>query len=256
MNRNLYIRLIALFGVLFLSSCGSRKDIVYLQDIENDATINQALSYEPVIKCDDMLSVIVAADQPDLTIPFNLPQIQGNYQVNDNQEGIKTYLVDAAGYIDFPVIGKVKLAGLTRTQAKNELEIKIKEYIKEPSVNLRILNYKISVLGEVNKPNTYKIASERVTLLEAISLAGDMTIYGKRNNVLVIREVDGKKTFNRVDLTNKDFISSPFYYLNQNDVVMVEPNKTKINSSVIGPNVTVTISAISLLTTIAIILFR
>lgn len=256
MNRNLYIRLIALFGVLFLSSCGSRKDIVYLQDVENDATINQALSYEPVIKCDDMLSVIVAADQPDLTIPFNLPQIQGNYQVNDNQEGIKTYLVDAAGYIDFPVIGKVKLAGLTRTQAKNELEVKIKEYIKEPSVNLRILNYKISVLGEVNKPNTYKIASERVTLLEAISLAGDMTIYGKRNNVLVIREVDGKKTFNRVDLTNKDFISSPFYYLNQNDVVMVEPNKTKINSSVIGPNVTVTISAISLLTTIAIILFR
>lgn len=256
MNRNLYIRLIALFGVLFLSSCGSRKDIVYLQDVENDATINQALSYEPVIKCDDMLSVIVAADQPDLTIPFNLPQIQGNYQVNDNQEGIKTYLVDAAGYIDFPVIGKVKLAGLTRTQAKNELEVKIKEYIKEPSVNLRILNYKISVLGEVNKPNTYKIASERVTLLEAISLAGDMTIYGKRNNVLVIREVDGKKTFNRVDLTNKDFISSPFYYLNQNDVVMVEPNKTRINSSVIGPNVTVTISAISLLTTIAIILFR
>ena len=256
MNRNLYIRLIALFVVLFFSSCGSRKDIIYLQDVENDATINQALSYEPVIKCDDMLSVIVAADQPDLTIPFNLPQIQGNYQVSDNQEGIKTYLVDAAGYIDFPVIGKVKLAGLTRTQAKNELEVKIKEYIKEPSVNLRILNYKISVLGEVNKPNTYKIASERVTLLEAISMAGDMTIYGKRSNVLVIREVDGKKTFNRVDLTNKDFISSPFYYLNQNDVVMVEPNKTKINSSVIGPNVTVTISAISLLTTIAIILFR
>lgn len=256
MNRNKYINLIPLFVLLFLSSCASRKDIVYLQDVENDATINQALSYEPVIKCDDMLSVIVAADQPDLTIPFNLPQIQGNYQVNDSQEGIKTYLVDAAGFIDFPVIGKVKLAGLTRTQAKNELETKIKEYIKEPSVNLRILNYKISVLGEVNKPNTYKIATERVTLLEAISMAGDMTIYGKRSNILVIREVDGKKTFNRVDLTNKDFISSPFYYLNQNDVVMVEPNKTKINSSVIGPNVTVTISAISLLTTIAIILFK
>lgn len=256
MNRNKYIYLITLFILLFLSSCASKKDIVYLQDIENDDAINQTLTYEPVIKCDDMLSVIVAADQPDLTIPFNLPQIQGNYQVNDSQEGIKTYLVDASGFIDFPVIGKVKLAGLTRTQAKNELEVKIKEYIKEPSVNLRILNYKISVLGEVNKPNTYKIASERVTLLEAISLAGDMTIYGKRNNVLVIREVDGKKTFNRVDLTNKDFISSPFYYLNQNDVVMVEPNKTKINSSVIGPNLTVTISALSLLTTIAIILFR
>lgn len=256
MNHNKYINLIALFILLFLSSCASRKDIVYLQDIENDATINQVLSYEPVIKCDDMLSVIVAADQPDLTIPFNLPQIQGNYQVNDNQEGIKTYLVDPTGFIDFPVIGKVKLAGLTRTQAKNELETKIKEYIKEPSVNLRILNYKISVLGEVNKPNSYKIASERITLLEAISLAGDMTIYGKRSNVLVIREIDGKKTFNRVDLTKKDFISSPFYYLNQNDVVIVEPNKTKVNSSNFGPNLTVTISALSLLTTIAIILFR
>lgn len=256
MNYNNYTNFLFLITLFFLSSCASKKDVVYLQDVENETAIEQSVSYEPVIKCDDMLSVIVAADQPDLTIPFNLPQIQGNYQVNDSQEGIKTYLVDPNGYIDFPVIGKVKLAGLTRTQAKKELENKIKEYIKEPSVNLRILNFKISVMGEVNKPNTYKITSERVTVLEAISMAGDMTIYGKRSNILVIREIDGKKTFNRVDLTKKDFISSPFYYLNQNDVVMVEPNKTKVNSSVIGPNVTVTISALSLLTTIAIILFR
>ncbi|HOD10311.1 MAG TPA: SLBB domain-containing protein, partial [Flavobacterium sp.] len=145
---------------------------------------------------------------------------------------------------------------LTRTQAKNLLEEKIKEYIINPSVNLRMLNYKISVLGEVNKPNTYKIVSERITILEALSLAGDLTIYGKRDNILVIREIDGKKTFNRLNLTNKDFVSSPFYYLNQNDVVLVEPNKTKMNSSVIGPNISVTISALSLITTIAIILFR
>ncbi|HQW68034.1 MAG TPA: polysaccharide biosynthesis/export family protein [Flavobacterium sp.] len=246
--------LATLLSVCLFLSCASRKDIAYLQDVDNQTLAS--ISYEPVIKSDDLLSVIVAASQPDLTIPFNLPQVQGNYQDGDNQAGIKTYLVDSEGNIDFPVIGKVKLAGLTRTQAKNLLEEKIKEYIINPSVNLRMLNYKISVLGEVNKPNTYKIVSERITILEALSLAGDLTIYGKRDNILVIREIDGKKTFNRLNLTNKDFVSSPFYYLNQNDVVLVEPNKTKMNSSVIGPNISVTISALSLITTIAIILFR
>lgn len=251
-----YNTFILLLVIFLFTSCASKKDVVYLQDVDNNQVISESISYEPIIKSDDLLSVIVAASQPDLTIPFNLPQIQGNYQNNDTQAGIKTYLVDVEGNIDFPVIGKIKLAGLTRTQAKTALEERIKEYIINPSVNLRILNFKISVIGEVNKPNTYTLASERITIIEAISMAGDMTIYGKRNNVLVIREKDGKKSFNRVDLTNKEFISSPFYYLNQNDVVLVEPNKTKINSSVVGPNITVTLSALSLLTTIAIIIFR
>jgi polysaccharide export outer membrane protein len=241
---------------LFLVSCASKKDVLYLQNIDQINSNQGSLSYEPKLQNDDLLSIIVAADQPELTVPFNLPQIQGNYQINQNQDGIKTYLIDIDGNIVFPVIGKVKLAGLTRSQAVRMLEEKIKEYITNPSVNLRILNYKFSVIGEVNRPGTFKIESERVTLLEALSQAGDLTIYGNRSNILIIREVGGKKEYNRVDITKADFINSPFYYLVQNDVVVVEPNKTKVNSSVVGPNLNVTISAISLLTTILFIITR
>ena len=241
---------------LFLVSCASKKDVLYLQNIDQINSNQGSLSYEPKLQNDDLLSIIVAADQPELTVPFNLPQIQGNYQINQNQDGIKTYLIDVEGNIVFPVIGKVKLAGLTRSQAVSMLEEKIKEYITNPSVNLRILNYKFSVLGEVNRPGTFKIDSERITLLEALSQSGDLTIYGNRSNILVIREIDGKKEYNRVDITKADFINSPFYYMVQNDVVVVEPNKTRVNSSVVGPNLNVTISAISLLTTILLIITR
>jgi polysaccharide export outer membrane protein len=241
---------------LFLVSCASKKDVLYLQNIDQINSNQGSLSYEPKLQNDDLLSIIVAADQPELTVPFNLPQIQGNYKINQNQDGIKTYLIDIDGNIVFPVIGKVKLAGLTRSQAVRMLEEKIKEYITNPSVNLRILNYKFSVIGEVNKPGTFKIESERVTLLEALSQAGDLTIYGNRSNILIIREVDGKKEYNRVDIKKADFINSPFYYLVQNDVVVVEPNKTRVNSSVVGPNLNVTISAVSLLTTILFLITR
>lgn len=243
------------FVSFFLVSCASKKNVIYLQNIDQ-INNNSSLSYEPKLQKDDLLSIIVAADQPELTVPFNLPQIQGNYQINQNQDGIKTYLIDVEGNIVFPVIGKVKLAGLTRSQAVSMLEEKIKEYITNPSVNLRILNYKFSVLGEVNRPGTFKIDSERITLLEALSQSGDLTIYGNRSNILVIREIDGKKEYNRVDITKADFINSPFYYMVQNDVVVVEPNKTRVNSSVVGPNLNVTISAISLLTTILLIITR
>lgn len=250
-------KLLVFFGAsLFLVSCASKKDVLYLQNIDQINNSEGSLSYEPKLQNDDLLSIIVAADQPELTVPFNLPQIQGNYQINQNQDGIKTYLIDIDGNIVFPVIGKVKLAGLTRSQAVRMLEEKIKEYITNPSVNLRILNYKFSIIGEVNRPGTFKIESERVTLLEALSQAGDLTIYGNRSNILIIREVGGKKQYNRVDITKADFINSPFYYLVQNDVVVVEPNKTRVNSSVVGPNLNVTISAISLLTTILFIITR
>ncbi|RKS01887.1 polysaccharide export outer membrane protein [Flavobacterium sp. 102] len=245
-----------LISLVLLFSCASRKDIAYLQNVDSLQNSKEALNYEPKLQKDDMLSIIVSADQPELTIPFNMPQIQGNYQINENQDGIKTYLIDAYGFIEFPVVGKIKLAGLSRSEAVTKLQTSIKEYITNPTINLRILNYKVSVLGEVLKPGTIRINSERITLLEAISQAGDLTIYGKRDNILVIRESDGKMTYNRIDITNADFINSPFYYLSQNDVVLVEPNKTKMNSSVIGPNVTTIISALSLLGTILIILTR
>ena len=256
MNFKNFIKTSFLFITLVLVSCASKKDIIYLQNADSVKSSNEFSNYEPKLQNDDLLSIIVSAEQPELTVPFNLPKIQGNYQLDSNQENIKTYLIDTNGFIEFPVIGKIKLAGQTKTDAVKALENKIREYITNPAVNLRILNYKISVIGEVNKPGSYKISSERITLLEALSQAGDLTIYGKRNNLLLIREIDSKMTYNRIDITKADFIDSDFYYLSQNDVIVVEPNKTKINSSVIGPNSSVIIATISLLITSLLILSR
>jgi polysaccharide export outer membrane protein len=239
--------------LLLLFSCGSKKDIVYLQGIDNAKSYDNSLNYEAIIQPDDLLSIIVSADSPEVAAPFNLPEIESN---ETDYRGLKTYLVDNSGYIDFPLLGKIKLGGLTRTEANNKMVAAISEYIKKPIVNLRIANYKIAVLGEVTKPNTYTVVGERVTLLEALSLAGDLTIYGKRNNILIIREKEGKKTYARVDITRPDFLNSPYYYLSQNDVVFVEPNKTRINTSVIGPDIYVLFSSISLLVTVAVVLLR
>ncbi|MCZ8330783.1 MAG: polysaccharide biosynthesis/export family protein [Flavobacterium sp.] len=246
------------FFLLFilLQSCASRKNVAYLQDVNNNSNSQTEANYEPVLKNDDLLSIIVSANDPEITYMFNIPQIQGSYKVNENQDGIKTYLIDTKGEIEFPVIGRIKLAGLTRTQAIDKLAEKIKPYITNPTINLRILNYKISVLGEVNKAGNYTINSERITLLEAIANAGDLTIYGRRDNILIIREKDGKKTYNRIDITKSDFINSDFYYLTQNDVVIVEPNKTRVNSSAFGPNITATISALSVIATIILLITR
>jgi len=144
----------------------------------------------------------------------------------------------------------MKVSGLTRTELLKTLEEKIGVYIKDPIINLRVNNFKVSVLGEVNAPGTYSISSERITLIEALTMAKDLTIYGVRNNILIIREIDGIKSFNRVDITKADFINSPFYYLGQNDVVYVEPNKNKINGAAVGPNTSVIISITSILITI------
>lgn len=232
-----------------LFSCASRTDLAYLNNVEKAK--GEATSYETILQPDDLLSITVSTDSPEVAAPFNLPDIQSN---DSDYRGLKTYLIDNSGYIDYPILGKIKLAGLTRTEANIKLVAMISEYVQKPIVNLSIANFKVSVLGEVNKAGSFNIVGERVTILEALSQAQDMTIYGRRNNVLVIREKDGKKTYNRVDLTKADFVNSPYYYLTQNDVVYVEPNKTKINSSVIGPNAYVIISSLSLLVTLTVIL--
>ncbi|HMI07332.1 MAG TPA: polysaccharide biosynthesis/export family protein [Flavobacterium sp.] len=249
MKKNLLLLLLP----VFLFSCGSRKDIIYFQGIDNAKSYDNSQNYEAIIQPDDLLSIIVSTDSPEVAAPFNLPEIQSN---ETEYKGLKTYLVDNTGYIDYPVLGKIKLGGLTRTEANNKMVTAVSEYIRKPIVNLRIANFKYTVLGEVNKPNSYPVNGERVTLIEALSAAGDLTIYGKRKNILIIREKEGKKTYNRVDITNPDFLNSPFYYLSQNDVIFVEPNKTKVNSSVIGPDVYVLFSTISLLITISVILLR
>lgn len=245
---------IPLFLVLFLFSCASRKDIVYYQGIDGIAPSEKSTSYEIKIQPDDLLMIIVSAEDPEIAAPFNLKSISiqspGKLDVVTGQQTMQLYLADANGFIEFPVLGKLKVSGLTRSEVLQLLQQKIGVYIKNPMINLRIMNFKISVQGEVNLPGTYPVASDRITLIEALTMAKDLTIYGKRNNILVIREIDGVKSYNRVDITKAEFINSPFYYLAQNDVVYVEPNKNKINGAAIGPNTGVIISISSLLITL------
>lgn len=247
-------KIILFLFVLLLFSCKPSKELVYYQNIDGLATPEQSSSYEIKIQPDDLLMIIVSADDPETAIPFNLSTISVATATNLNtargQETMQSYLVDAGGTIDFPVLGKLKVGGLSRTEVMQLLETKIAKYIKNPIINLRLMNFKVSVQGEVTMPGTYSVSSDRVTLIEALSMAKDLTVYGKRDNILIIRELNGVKSYHRVDITKADFIHSPFYYLAQNDVVYVEPNKTKINGAAVGANTGVLISITSLVITL------
>lgn len=238
-----------------LASCASKENIVYLQ---NNTSNSSSMEYEPIIQPDDVLSIIVTSENPEVAAPYNLKSvaIQNATEIIPVNDVIQSYIVDKNGAIQFPMLGSVVLGGLTKTDAINKLKSILNEHVKDAVINMRLLNFKVSVLGEVTRPGTFNIKSERVTVLEALSMAGDLTVYGKRKNILIIREKEGVKTTQRIDLTKTDFLNSEYYYLAQNDVVYVEPNKTRVNSSVVGPNLTVAISAISLLVTILAITIR
>lgn len=237
-------------ATVLLTSCASREKIAYYQGIDNTEIVNK--KFETKINPDDLLMIIVSAQDPLAVQPFNLSVTN---QAGGGQMQQQLYLVDDKGYIDFPTLGKIDVGNKTKEQIVLYLQTKISKYVKNPIVNLRIMNYKVTVQGEVKMPGTHSVTSERITLLEAISLSGDLTTYGKRDNILVLREENGEIKSHRVDLTKADFINSDFYYLKQNDVVYVEPNKVAVNSSAVGPNISIYLSAISLLlTTVAIIL--
>ena len=237
--------------LLVLNSCASRDKMRYYKGIE-EAAYADSISYNPVIKQDDLLSIIVSSPSAEATANFNVASFGVGTSGAVPGETVEqptylSYLVDNQGNIEFPVLGTLKLGGLTRSAALSMIKTKLRSYIKDPYVTLRIQNFKVSVQGEVKSPGSFPINTERITLPEALSMAGDLTIYGRRDNILIIRENEGKKTYNFVDISKADFINSPFYYLTQNDVVYVEPNKVMMNNSAIGPNITVILSSISLL---------
>lgn len=242
-------RAMLFFLVLLFFSCTPKKDILYYQNIDT-LTSGKINSYEVRIQSDDLLSINVTAEDPEIAIPFNLGASSSTASSASSGTSTSIYLVDSNGYIDFPVLGRIKVAGLLRSELVELLQTKLQTYIKKPIVNLRITNFKVALQGEVNAPGVYPVNSERITLVEALSMAGDLTIYGKRENILIIRETNGVKTFNRVDVTKADFIDSPFYYLAQNDVIYVEPNKTKINNAKIGADTGIIMSAVSILMTL------
>lgn len=256
MNRKLSIQLMSLFFVLLLTACTSSKKILYLQDVQPLKQQDIENQYEVKIHNDDLLAIMVNSKNPELALPFNMPLIsyQLGYQSGYNQR-ILGYLVDSDGNIDFPILGKIHAAGMTRKELTGYLKQRLidEDFIKDPIVTVQFLNFKISVMGEVNRPGSFDISSDRITLLEALSKAGDLTIYGRRDRVAVIREVDGVRTILYHDLRSSDIFQSPCYYLQQNDIVYVEPNKAKTGQSRINQNNSVSVwtSVLSVLTSIA-----
>lgn len=200
--------------------------MVYFQSPQTDSLSRANVGFTPTFKSDDFLSIMINAEDPEAAKMYNLPvlmttQNQGYTMGNPAPYG---YLIDAAGNISLPILGKLKAAGKSRMQLETEITEMLKDHLKSPTVQIQILNFKVTVLGDVKTPGTYKIPNERITVLEALGLAGDLKMSGVRNNVLVIRDSSGVRSEFRLDLTKKDLFSSPAYYLQQNDLVYVEPN--------------------------------
>ncbi len=179
------------------------------------------------IQPDDVLFIRVHAEDPVAAAPYNLIQSNQGLNVSGENAALFGYLVDPDGYIDFPVLGRLKVSGLTTTQLRDMLQQRLDGHLNAPVVNVRFINFKVTVLGEVGRPSTFTVSGERITILEAIGMAGDFTPYSDRDHVMVIREKDGKRDFGLLDLRSPDVFRSPYFYLQQNDVVYVEPIKAK-----------------------------
>ena len=245
-------------------SCNTYRKINYLQDIVPDKAERIAINKGILIQPKDMISIVVSSRNPELALIFNLPVIsyQAGSEVVSGQgsQRLLGYVVDNDGYIDFPVLGLVKAAGLTRWELANEIKSMIIEgnYINDPVVTVEFMNFKISVMGEVTSPGTYNIEGDKITLLQALSLAKDLTIFGRRDNVSVIREQGDERIIYQVDLRSASIFESPAYYLQQNDIVYVEPNKVRAGQSTINENniksVSLWVSVGSFLTSLAVLI--
>ena len=256
-----YVAYLVVCMAVFFTACTSTKKIIYLQDVVPLKQQEIEQKYEVIIHGDDLLAIMVNSRDPELALPFNMPMV--SYQLGSNtggQQRVLGYLVDTNGNIDFPILGEIHVEGLTRMQLTELIKNKLIEgdLIKDPIVTVQFLNFKISVMGEVGRPGSFTISGDRITLLEALSMACDLTIYGRRDRVGVIRENNGKRTILFHDLRSADIFNSPCYYLQQNDIVYVEPNKAKSGQSSINQNnsIGVWVSVISLLTTIAVLIFK
>lgn len=226
MKKVLVFLMIGLFA-----SCSAKRNLTYFGDLPQDTSFKSAIvnSYEPKIQEGDILSITVSSLDAASNAMFNTGTIQsGMTKVTDvgasSNLGKEGYLIGGDGNVNFPIIGQVQLKGLTLTQAHEKMQSELIKYVKEPIVNIRYLNFKITVIGEVQKPTTFTISNDRINVLEALGMAGDMTVYGKRENVLVIREENGERNMVRLDFNSKEVFSSPYFYLKQNDIVYVEPS--------------------------------
>jgi polysaccharide export outer membrane protein len=213
--------------IIFLSSCVNTKNATYFNGLQDTLISSDAPLPEAVIQMNDLLSISVSSLNPEATLIFNTPNSPTSGTANSLSSG---YLVGTDGSIQFPVLGTIMAKGLTKTQLKEKITKSLldKKLLIDPNVTIRFLNFRVTVLGEVTNPTVVNVPNEKISLLEAIGLAGDMTIYAKRNNVLVIREEGTQKSVKRLDLNSQELFTSPYYYLKSNDIVYVEPNKARV----------------------------
>lgn len=261
--------IIGIACILAMTGCQSYKQVPYLQSYEelnNDNyeeivvnEVNQADTlYDARIQPKDLLTISVNTSDPEAAAPFNLTvqtPLSANLNRNNvtSQPSLQQYLVNNEGMIDFPVIGQLKIGGLTKNEAEALIREHLKPYLKEvPIVTVRMSNYKISVLGEVARPGTFTISNEKVNIFEALAMAGDMTVYGLRGNVKLVREEsNGERRIIGLNLNDRDIIHSPYYQLQQNDILYVTPNKTKAKNASISNSTTIWFSIIGTLVSLA-----
>ena len=240
---NLKLMLLAAV-VMIAASCGSKtyKNINYFQDVEEDMSLPMAVNRGIVIQPQDKISIVVSAREPELAAMFNLTRVSHSLNAEGDNVGgsnsVLGYVVDNNGNINMAGLGQIHVAGMNRWELSNHVrqELISREYLKDPIVVVEFMNFKISVLGEVKSPGTYTISGDKVTILQALSLAGDLTIMGKRDNVTVLREQGNERNFYHLDLRNTDIFNSPAYYLQQSDLVYVYPNKVKAGQSRVNEN--------------------
>jgi polysaccharide export outer membrane protein len=231
--------------LLTLQSCHLREKMVYLQETETIAAKQDSTqAYAPKLRPDDLLQIQVGGQDMEALAPFQFYVLEGGQGGGQGMQAMTSvfYLIDPNGNINFPVLGFVQVAGLTRLEATVKLQELLGSYVTEPVVNIQIKNFKVSILGEVALPGSYTMPSDRVSILEAVAMAGDLKLSGIRQNILLVREQDGKRIEYRLDLTQKDLYKSPAYYLVQNDVIYVEPNR---GARFQGQNITVFTQVIS-----------
>jgi polysaccharide export outer membrane protein len=238
-----HYRVFTLLLLLLLGACNAQRNVLYLQNIPSGSEVVLPDNYVIRLKPLDQITVVVNSHTPELAKPFNSSSSYNSLSgalptTTTGENSLQVLTIDSRGYITMPILGDIKCAGMTREELEAEIEKQIIAggYIADPQVNVRFAELTISVLGEVNKPGRYDIDKDVLTVFEALSLAGDMTIYGNRENVAVVREKDGKSIVTKLDLRSEEIFHSPCYYLEQNDVIIVSPNKYKAATAEINQN--------------------
>lgn len=256
--KKLLIPFVLMVMIMLIGSCSGSKQVAYFQNIDSISLAASRGLYEAKIMPKDELTITVITTNPQASVPFNLTvsnTIGSSGQLSNGQGSLQGYLVDNNGNINFPVLGTIHVGGLTKNQAEEKIRDGVKPYLaasENPIVTVRMSSYRVTVVGEVGSPRVIPVSTEKMSIIEALAQAGDLSIYGKRNNVLLIREdATGQKQAHRLNLNDANIFNSPYYYLQQNDIIYVEPNGVKAKNSGIGSSTTIWFSFIGIVTSVA-----